>query len=168
MVEHEADLPAAPGRVLSELTDPDFVRAWADALGARVDALEITGTAAGRDRRTALRLGVPTRGIPPLFTRFVGREVAVTDTRVWRPGDGDGAVADVHIRAEIFGRTARIRGSRVLSPEAAGSRLRTTASVDVDAPFVGRQAEAAVAELLRVVLRREGELLRRRLGRAAA
>jgi hypothetical protein len=41
--------------------------------------------------------------------------------------------------------------------------------VTVDAPVVGRQAESAVAQLVAVVLRREAELLRRRLpdGRAA-
>jgi 3-hydroxyisobutyrate dehydrogenase-like beta-hydroxyacid dehydrogenase len=36
--------------------------------------------------------------------------------------------------------------------------------VTVDAPVVGRQAEAAVGQLVVVVLRREAELLRRRLG----
>jgi hypothetical protein len=149
--------------VLAELTDPAFLRAWADGLGARVDQLEVTGTAADPERRTVLRLGVPTRGIPRVFTRFVGPEVTVADTRVWRTGTGDGTVADVDIRAEIFGRTAQVRGRRVLTAESGCTRVRTTAEVQVDAPLVGRRAEAAVAGLLRVVLRREDELLRRRL-----
>jgi hypothetical protein len=38
--------------------------------------------------------------------------------------------------------------------------VTTTADVSVDAPVVGRQAEAAVRELVTIVLRREADLIR--------
>jgi hypothetical protein len=155
--------PADPARVLDELTDPAFLRAWAAELGARVEALDVLG--ADGSRRTRLRLGVPTRGIPPAFARFVGAEVTVEDERSWQP-DGDGGfAADVEVRARIFGRVALVRGRRTLTAEGGGTLSVTTAEVTVDAPVVGRQAEGAVGQLVGVVLRREAEVLRERLGR---
>jgi hypothetical protein len=100
-----------------------------------------------------------------VFTRFVGAQVTVVDTRTWRRDGGPGAVGEVDVVARILGRSASVRGRRVLSADdAGGTRLTTTARVRVDAPVVGRQAEAAVAELVPVVLRRELALLTRRLG----
>jgi hypothetical protein len=73
------------------------------------------------------------------------------------------------VRARIFGRDAVVTGTATLTPGAEGTVATTAARVTVDAPVVGRQAESAVAQLVAVVLRREAELLRRRLpgGRAA-
>jgi uncharacterized protein YndB with AHSA1/START domain len=162
-VEHEVRLPAAPQEVLAELTHPDFLRAYAAELGVRAEAVETS--AVNGTRRTTVRLGVPTLGILPVFTRFVGSRVTVVDTRTWRRDGGPGAVAEVDVEAEILGRAASVRGRRVLTPDdEGGTRLTTTARVRVEAPFVGRQAEAAVAELVPVVLRRELALLSRRLG----
>jgi hypothetical protein len=155
--------PAEPSRVLDALTDPAFLQAWAAALGARVD--DVAASGADGSRRTRLRLGVPTRGIPPAFARFVGTEVTVEDERTWR-SDGDGGfAADVEVRARIFGRVALVRGRRTLTAEGGGTLSVTTAEVTVDAPVVGRQAEGAVGQLVGVVLRREAEVLRERLGR---
>ena len=160
VVEHEIELHASPHRVLAELTHPDFLHAYAADLGARLEGVETAGEDGAR--RTALRLGVPTRGIPPAFSRFVGGAVTVVDTRTWR-ADGEGATADVEVRARIFGRAAVVRGRRALAPAGAGTCATATARVSVDAPVVGRQAEAAVSELVLVVLRREAALLHRRL-----
>ena len=51
-----------------------------------------------------------------------------------------------------------------LRPIADGTRSTVTGEAEVDAPVVGRQAEAAVRELAMVVLRREDDVLRRWLG----
>jgi Protein of unknown function (DUF2505) len=100
-----------------------------------------------------------------VFARFVGSRVTVVDTRTWRREGGSGAVAEVDVVAQILGRAASVRGRRLLAPDdAGGTRLTTTARVRVDAPVVGRRAEAAVAELVPVVLRRELALVSRRLG----
>ena len=45
-----------------------------------------------------------------------------------------------------------------------GEWTTVTGEAEVDAPLVGRQAEAAVRELAMVVLRREDDVLRRWLG----
>jgi uncharacterized protein DUF2505 len=160
-VHEEQRFAAAPPDVLAVLTDRDFLTAYAAELGARLDG----ATASGPEdaRRTELHLGVPTRGIPPAFARFVGAEVTVADVRTWRP-DGDGGwAAGTEVRARIFGRDALVVGTSTLIPDADGTLATTAARVTVDAPIVGRQAESAVAQLVTVVLRREAELLRRRL-----
>lgn len=160
---------APPPDVLAVLTDRDFLTAYAAELGARLDGVTTSGPADAR--RTELRLGVPTRGIPPAFARFVGAEVTVSDVRTWRP-DGDGGfTADTEVRARIFSRDAVVLGTSALTPDAGGTLATTAARVTVDAPIVGRQAESAVAQLVTVVVRREAELLRRRLagdGRASS
>ena len=69
-------------------------------------------------------------------------------------------VAAVEVRAEIFGRAAVVRGRQALTPVPEGTAVTTTADVSVDAPVVGRQAEAAVRQLVTIVLGREAELIR--------
>jgi 3-hydroxyisobutyrate dehydrogenase-like beta-hydroxyacid dehydrogenase len=61
-----------------------------------------------------------------------------------------------------------VTGTSTLRPDAGGTVASTAARVTVDAPVVGRQAESAVGQLVAVVLRREAELLRRRLSDGAA
>jgi hypothetical protein len=161
-VSEEQRYPAAPRDVLAVLTDRDFLTAYAAELGARLD--EVAASGQDGTRHTELRLRVPTRGIPPAFARFVGAEVAVHDVRAWRPDGDSGFVADTEVRARIFGRDAVVLGTSTLTPDPAGTLATTVARVTVDAPLVGRQAESAVGQLVTVVLRREAELLRRRLG----
>ena len=161
-IDHTATFPAAPDDVLAVLTDEAFLRDYAQALGARLESVEVVP--ADGSPRTTLRLVVPTRGIPAVFTRFVGREVAVADRRHWA-ADGDGGHRGVlQVESRILGRTAAVRGERRLRPTAGGTRSTVTGAAEVDAPVVGRQAEAAVRELAMVVLRREDDVLRRWLG----
>ena len=64
-----------------------------------------------------------------------------------------------------MGRTALVTGERRLLAVGGGTRATVTGDARVDAPLVGRQAEAAVRELVtQVVLRHEHEVLLRRLG----
>ncbi|MGY1636089.1 DUF2505 domain-containing protein [Geodermatophilus sp. SYSU D00742] len=164
-IDHTATFPAAPDDVLAVLSDEAFLRDYVDALGARLDGLETAEAEGGPC--TTVRLLAPTAGIPPVFTRFVGREVAVVDRRTW-DADGDtGHHGVVHVSAEVFGRTAVIRGERRLTAVDGGTRSTVTAEAEVDAPIVGRQVEAAVRSLALVVLRREDEVLRRWLGEPA-
>jgi hypothetical protein len=159
-VEGRLELPAPPERVLAELADEAFLRAYADALGTPVEELAVTRL--DGQVRTTLELRAPTEGIPDALARFVGTAVSVVDSRTWSRS-GAGYRAELDVRASVFGRTAVVRGSRELDPSPTGAVLRTTAEASVDAPFVGRQAEAAVRELVEVVLRREAALLRERL-----
>ena len=161
-IDHTATFPAGPDDVFAVLTDEAFLRDYAQALGARLESAESTPD--GEGPRTALRLVVPTLGVPGVFTRFVGREVAVADRRSWA-SDGDGGHRGVlQVESRILGRTAAVRGERRLRPTAGGTRSTVTGEAEVDAPVVGRQAEAAVRELAMVVLRREDDVLRRWLG----
>ena len=159
-VEGRLELPAGPGRVLEELVDEDFLRAYAAALGTPVE--ELTVRRADGEVRTTLELRAPTGGMPRALAGFVGSAVAVVDTRTWAR-DGEGYRAHLDVRAEIFGRSAVVSGTRELVPSPAGALLTTTADASVDAPLVRRQAEAAVRELIEVVLRREARLLQERL-----
>ncbi|RBY85916.1 DUF2505 domain-containing protein [Blastococcus sp. TF02A-26] len=149
--------PAAPARVHGVLTDESFLRETTTTLGAQLREVSTDGTT------TRVAMLAPTAGIPAVFARFVAREVAVTDVRRWRP-DGDGWRCDLEVRAEVFGRSVEVLGERRLEPVGdGGTRSLVTAEARVDAPLVGRQAEGAVRELIRVVLRREAEVLDARL-----
>jgi hypothetical protein len=156
-VQHSAVLPAAPERVLDVRTQEEFLRACAAELGVRVDDVDVRREDGGV--RTTLELRASTVGIPAAFRRFLGSDVAVVDGRAWTP-DGDGGyVAAVEVRAEIFGRAAVVRGRQALIPVPEGTAVTTTADVSVDAPVMGRQAEAAVRQLVSIVLRREADLI---------
>ena len=150
--------PAAPDAVLAVLTAAEFLRERAAALSARVEEVSV-----GPGPETTVRLAAPTAGIPPVFARFVGSSVSVVERTGWSPDGAGGHRADLDVRAEVFGRTVRVTGERRLLPDATGTRSTVTGDAQVDAPLIGRQAESAVRELVGVVLRREDELLRRRL-----
>ena len=155
---------AAPDRVLAVLTDEVFLREVARALEAQVQ--EVASDVDGTGTRTTMRLSAPTTGIPPVFARFVGRTVPVSEVTTWTP-DGDGGFRGaLDLRAEIMGREARVTCERRLTPASGGgTRATVTGDARVDAPLIGRQAEAAVRDLVtQVVLRREHEVLQRRLG----
>ena len=160
--DHSATYPAGPDAVLAVLLDESFLRERADALGARVQDVEVVPTDGGS--RTTVRLTTPTAGIPPVFARFVGAEVAIVDRSTWSPDGASGHRAVVEVHARIFGRQAGVTGERRLVAVEGGTRSTVTGESTVDAPLVGRQAEAAVRELAMVVARREDELLRRWLG----
>jgi hypothetical protein len=162
-IDHSATYPVGPDDVLAVLTDEAFLRERADALGARVQ--EVQTTRDGDGARTTVRLVSPTTGIPPVFARFVGTEVTVVDRQTWSPDGAAGHRATLDVRAQIFGRTAGITGERRLLAVEGGTRSTVTGEAEVDAPLVGRQAEAAVRELAVVVLRREHEVLQRWLHR---
>jgi hypothetical protein len=155
-IDVRTDHAAPPDRVQALLADEAFLRDTTAALGARLEEVTTDGAT------TRVRMLAPTAGIPAVFARFVGREVAVTDLRTWT-ADGDGWHCDIDVRAEVFGRAVEVRGRRRLEPGGAGTRSVVTARARVDAPLVGRQAERAVQDLLGVVLRREEELLDARL-----
>jgi hypothetical protein len=161
-IDHTATFAASPDDVLAVLTDEAFLRDCAAALGARLEDVE---TAADDGRaHTTVRLFAPTLGVPAVFTRFAGREVAVVDRRTWRREGDSGHHGVLQVSAEVFGRAAVVRGERRLTPLEGGTRSTVTGEAEVDAPLVGRQAEAAVRELALVVLRREDDVLRQWLG----
>ena len=161
-IDHTATFPAGPDDVLAVLTDEAFLRDYAQALGARLESVDSSPD--GGSPRTTLQLIVPTLGVPGVFSRFVGREVAVADRRSWTADDDGGHRGVLLVEARILGRTAAVRGERRLRPTPQGTRSTVTGEAEVDAPVVGRQAEAAVRELAMVVLRREDDVLRRWLG----
>jgi len=158
-IDHTAHFPAGPDDVLAVLTDESFLRDYTRALGARLEDVETSDADGGR--QTTVRLQVPTLGIPAVFSRFVGREIAVVDRRSWSGDDDGGHRGVLHVGAEVFGRPAVVRGARRLTSIDDGTRSTVTGEAEVDAPLVGRQAEAAVRELALVVLRREDDVLRR-------
>lgn len=157
--DHSATFPAAPDTLLAVLLDEEFLRERAQSLGARVHEVQVGPVDGGN--RTSVRLTTPTAGIPPVFARFLGAEVTVDDRSTWSPDGPSGHRAVVDVHATVFGRRAGITGERRLVPDGDGTLSTVTGEASVDAPLIGRQAEAAVRELALVVARREEEVLRR-------
>ncbi|RFU22096.1 DUF2505 domain-containing protein [Geodermatophilus marinus] len=164
-IDHTALLAGSPDEVLAVLTDEVFLRDVARSLGAQLQGVSAEESDDGP--RTAVRLLVPTTGVPSVFARFVGREVAVVDRRSWTRSPDGAHRGLLDVQAEVFGRSVAVRGERRLAAVDDGTRSTVTGEAEVDAPFVGRQAEAAVRELALVVLRREDEVLRRWLASPA-
>jgi hypothetical protein len=156
-IDSSSTYAATPDAVLALLTDEAFLRDRAGALGAQVQEVTVAGTT------TTVRYTAPTAGIPPMFARFVGSSVSVEERTSWTPNGDGGSRAALDVQTTIFGRTVRVSGERRLIPTADGTRSTVTGDAKVNAPLIGRQAEGAVRELVTVVLRREDELLRRRL-----
>jgi hypothetical protein len=157
-IDSSSTYPAPPDAVLALLTDAQFLHERGAALGGQVEDVTVTGSV------TVSRLSAPTAGIPSVFARFVGSSVSVVEQTSWTPDPDGGSRADLDVRAEVLGRTVRVTGQRRLTATADGTRSTVTGAARVNAPLIGRQAESAVTELVAVVLRREDELLRRRLG----
>jgi hypothetical protein len=159
--DHTATLPADPDRVFAVLTDEGFLREAAEATGSQVQDVRVERS----DGRvaTTVRLTAPTGGIPSVFARFVGASVPVVDRRSWTLDGGSPLRCAMDVTAQIMGRTAALTGERRLTAVDGGTRSTVSAEASVDAPLVGRQAEAAVRELAGVVLRKETEVLLRRL-----
>ncbi|NDI47831.1 DUF2505 domain-containing protein [Goekera deserti] len=161
-VQHSASYPADPDRVLAVLTDESFLREYAAGLGTTVE--DVATTRDGDTVRTTARLRASTAGVPSVFTRFLGGQVTVLDTRTWRPDGAGGHRGELTVSTSVMGREAALRGQTVLTASGGSTLSTTTAEATVDAPLVGRQAEAAVRELAQIVLRRESESVLRRLG----
>jgi hypothetical protein len=156
-IDFVACWPAPPDQVFALFTDEAFLRDRGIALGAEVQEATVAGT------ETVVRLGVPTAVIPPVFARVVGSAVSFLERTTWTP-DGDGAYrATLHARAAVLGRAVTVSGQRSLSPDETGTRSTVTADVSVKAPLIGGRAAAAVRQLVQLVLRREDDMVRRRL-----
>jgi hypothetical protein len=156
-IDFAASWPAPPGTVFGLFTDGTFLRERGNALGAEVQEVTVAGS------ETAVRLGIPTAVIPPVFARFVAGAVSFLERTTWTP-DGDGRYrATLDARAAVLGRAVEISGERRLSPDDTGTRSTVTADVSVQVPLIGGRAAAAVRQLVQLVLRREDELVRRRL-----
>ena len=148
---------APPDAVLALLTDEQFLRDRAAALGTEVRGVTVVGS------ETVVRLAVSSRGIPPVFARLVGSSVVFVERTRWTTEGDHGHRGDLDARADVFGRSVQVTGERRLAPEDSGTRSTVTADVTVEAPLIGRRAESAVREMVSAVLEREDELLRRRL-----
>ena len=158
-IDITAHWPAPPDAVLVLFTDVAFLRDRGIALGAEVQEVTVTGT------ETVVRLGIPSAVIPPVFARFAGSAVSFLERTTWTP-DGDGAYrATLDARAAVLGRAVTVSGERRLSPDGAGTLSTVAAVVSVKAPLIGGRAAAAVRQLVQLVLRREDEVVRRRLAR---
>jgi len=156
-IDFAACWSAPPDDVLALFTDAAFLRDRGIALGAEVQEVTVA------DTETVVRLGIPTAVIPPVFARFVGSEVSFVERTTWTP-NGDGAYrAALDARAAVLRRAVAISGECWLSPDETGTRSTVTADVSVKAPLIGGRATAAVRQLVQFVLRREDDLVRRRL-----
>lgn len=156
-IEFSARWPAPPDTVLALFTDPAFLRDRGTALGADVQDVTVAGT------ETVVRLGVPTAVIPPVFARFVGNAVSFVERTTWTPDGGGAYRATLDARAALLGRAVTVSGERRLSPDDSGTRSTVTADVSVTAPLIGGPAATAVRQLVRLVLSREDDEMRRRL-----
>ncbi|MDP9408751.1 MAG: DUF2505 domain-containing protein [Actinomycetota bacterium] len=157
----EYAFPAGVDEVHAVLTDPGFLREYADATHSR----DVEVDAAPDGSSTSVRRVMPTDAVPSFAKPFLGDEVPVEETVAWRPSDGDGSrYGDLAVDASAASRQARLRGTMRLLPEGPGCRLVAEGDVSVKVPLVGGKLAPLVEQLLQSAVRKQCELADRRLG----
>lgn len=105
-----------------------------------LDALTVAGDGAIEIQSTQdMRRGA----LPAFLAKALPSSFALHRTEIWRP-DPDGTLrGEVHIEAS--GVRGSVTGGADVSPEAVGSTMRFTGTVEVGVPVVGGQIEKLIA-----------------------
>ena len=161
-LHYEATYPAAFERVMSVLTDPDFLSAYAKEVGALAHDVAVARGGAGFEVQTRVTMTVPTDGVPAVLKRLVTPTVEIIEVRTWQAADETQCRGVLAVDASARGRSARVRGSLLLS---SGSRGATQFVVDgqsaVDVRLLGELAAALVKDLVGSVIKRQTLVMER-------
>lgn len=95
---------------------------------------------------------MPTRGLPPFATRFVGSELNVVQREEWESAE----YADLQVT--IPGKPGRIVGSIRLVEDGGTTTEVLEAEITADIPLIGGKVEQLVAEVLHQALQEEEQV----------
>jgi uncharacterized protein YndB with AHSA1/START domain len=164
-IHYEATYPAPVERVMSLLTDEEFLTAYAKEVGALAYQVGIErgdGDPTTFQVRTRVLMTVPTAGVPAVLKRLVPPTIDLTEVRTWdAPVDGRwrGALA---VDASARSREAKVRAGLVLESGADGSsRFGVDGVAKVDVPLLGDMAGSLVADLVGSVIKRQSAVMER-------
>ena len=139
-LRHQISYDATRDEVFAMLSDPDFRRASADAMG--VISADVTLTPRGEGISVRIDQVQPTEGVPGFAKKFAGSTTRAVQTEEWNsPAGGT-------ISIETPGKPTSVTGT--LSLEESGGRTTETLEVDVKVkvPLLGGKLESLMGELI--------------------
>jgi hypothetical protein len=139
-LRHQISYDATRDEVFAMLSDPDFRRASAEAMG--VLSADVTITPRGEGISVHIDQVQPTEGVPAFAKKFAGATTRAVQSEEWdSPAGGT-------ISIETPGKPTSINGT--LSLEESGGRTIETLEVDVKVkvPLVGGKLESLMAGLV--------------------
>lgn len=143
---YRAEYPATPERVLSILTDRDFLREWAaelQFLSHEADVQEKDGVWS-----IYLRLVASTKDIAPIFRRLVGSEIVMHVRREWIADGNGGYRGKLDIEAKVKGRPVSVSGSLILEPSIVGTEFVAEWKTSAKVKIIGGPVRDAIDDLV--------------------
>lgn len=139
-LRHEITYDAPLADVFTMLSDPEFRKRSADAMG--VISADVTITPKGEGISVRIDQVQPTEGVPKFAKKFAGETTRAVQTEEWASPSGG------TISIETPGKPTSISGTLALS-ESGG---RTTETLDVEVkvkvPLISGKLESLMAELV--------------------
>jgi|GEM_PF-5767281 hypothetical protein len=158
-IHYRTEYPATPERVLSILTDSDFLREHAaelQVLSHEAELQEKNGVWS-----IYLRLVAPTKDIAAIFRPFVGSEIVMHARREWIADGNGGYGSKLHIEASVKGRPVSVTGSLSLKPTAIGTEFVAEWKTTVSVRFIGGLVRDAIDDLVKESFEDETIVMRR-------
>lgn len=138
-IHYRAEYPATPERVLSILTDRDFLKEYAaelQVLSYEAELQEKNGVWS-----IYLRLVAPTKDIAAIFRPLVGSEIVMHARREWIADGNGGCRSKLHIEAKVKGRPVSISGSLTLKPTTIGTEFVAEGKTRAKVIIIGGRSE---------------------------
>jgi hypothetical protein len=155
-IEAAVVFPAEADVVFAMMTDEEYVRVKAEAMGALEHDVTVellpTGGALIRLHRTLPAI------VPEFVRPLVGETIEVRQTEDWAPARPDGGRSG-RLTAEISNAPVRLSGVLSLDPNGEhGSVHRVDLDVKAKLPFIGGRIEKAIGEVVLMAARKEEEV----------
>lgn len=148
--------PASSATVFAMMSDANYVRRKAEAMGALEHDVEVTLLGTGGATITLHRT-LPSM-VPDFVRPFVGETIEVVQTEDWGPAHPDGSRTG-QMHARIANAPVRLTGHITLAPTGPASSIhRVDADVSAKVPFVGGKIERAIGEVILMAARKEEEV----------
>lgn len=149
---HSHPFDAPIDRVVAMLADPEFAERRAKAAGAGDGEVWVDGSA-DSEFTISIRRVVPATSIPSEFRGFVGKDLHVRYTEVWRAPEGEDRVGTFAV--EIVGAPGHAAGAVGLTPRGEQTDFLATGEVKVSIPLFGGMVEKVVVDAVIKGLRQE-------------
>lgn len=152
----EFQLEGSVDEVYAVLSDEGFRREVAHQAGATsYDASVRPRSGGGMD--AVMDTESPTQGLPSAAIKVIGDTLRIHQVERWSSS------TDAALEVSMPGKPGSVKGTIVLSPEGAGSRMTVDADVKVKIPLVGGTVEKVIGRAVGSVLKLQGRMANERL-----
>lgn len=140
LLRHEITYAASSAEVFAMLSDPEFRKASADAMG--VISADVSIERHGDGMHVRIDQVQPTEGVPGFAKKFAGETTRAIQVEEWEsPSRGS-------ITIETPGKPATVTGTLTLTEVDGGTVETMEAEVKVKVPLIGGKLESLMADLI--------------------